>query len=156
MTGERALVAVISIFWITAALVAMPGVLLLGSAIATNEVIPDLWPRFIRSIVQASWFAGPAFFLARGSQVARWFAILNSVILLGASLFFAMGLIAGGAPEYSAYVFAVALVFLFLLGALLFDRGLREALARRFEKWNAAERARLQQLEDEMGEAPEK
>jgi len=67
MTGERALIAVISIFWITAALIVMPAVFLLGTAIATGEDIPDLWQQIIRQILQSLWFAVPAVFLARGS-----------------------------------------------------------------------------------------
>ena len=43
MTGARALIAVISIFWIAAALMAMPGVLLLGSAIVTGEDVMVIW-----------------------------------------------------------------------------------------------------------------
>jgi hypothetical protein len=157
MTGERALVAVISIFWITAALVAMPGVLLLGSAIVTNENIPDLWLRLVRGIVQSLWFALPAFFLARGSRVARWFAIVVSLTGLAAALFFAMGLIAGGAPELGLLLgVPFALPFLFSTWALLFYRGLKEALAQRLEKWKAAEEARLRQLHDATGEASEK
>jgi len=158
MTGERALVAVISIFWIAAALIAMPGVFLLGSAIVTGEEIPDLWPRIIRGIVQSLWFAGPALFLARGSRVARWFVIFSSVLGLAAALVFAIGLIEGGSPADLANLLGVpfVLVFLFSTWALLFYRGLQEALAQRLEKWNAAERARLQELEDSMGEASEK
>jgi hypothetical protein len=156
MTGERALVAVISIFWITAALIAMPGVLLLGSAIVTNENIPDLWQRLIRGIVQSLWFALPAFFLARGSRVARWFAIFVSLTGLAAALFFTAGLIAGGGPEWGLLLgVPFALPFLFSAWALLFYSDLREALAQRLEKWNAAEKARLEQLHD-MSEASEK
>lgn len=158
MTGERALVAVISIFWIAAALIAMPGVVLLGSAIVTGEEIPDLWPRIIRGVVQSLWFAVPALFLARGSRVARWFAIFSSVLGLAAALVFAIGLIEGGSPADLANFLGVpfVLVFLFSTWALVFYRGLREALAQRLEKWNAAERARLQALDDSMGEASEK
>jgi hypothetical protein len=135
----------------------MPGVFLLGSAVVTGEDIPDLWPRIIRGIVQASWFAVPAIFLARGSRVARWFAIFFSLISLGVSLVFATMLIGYGGDEWEYVVAApLVLVFLFSTWALLFYRGLREALAQRLERWNAAERARMQELEDAVGEASEK
>ena len=158
MTGERALVAVMSIFWIAAALIAMPGALLLGSAIVTGEDIPDLWPRIIRGIVQSLWFAGPAVFLARGSRVARGFAIFSSLLGLAAALIFAIGLIERGAPADLANLLAApfVLMFSFSTWALVFHPGLREALAQRLEKWKAAEKARLQQLEDAMGEASDK
>jgi hypothetical protein len=156
MTGERALVAVISIFWIAAALGAMPAVFLLGSAIVTGEDIPDLWQQIIRQVVQASWFAVPAIFLARGSRVARWFAIFSSLIFLGVSLVFVTMLIRYGGDEWDYVLAPLVLAFLFSTWALLFYRGLQEALAQRLERWNAAERARLQELEDSMGEASEK
>jgi hypothetical protein len=38
----------------------------------------------------------------------------------------------------------------------LFYRGLQEALAQRLEKWKAAEKARLQELEDLVREGSEK
>jgi hypothetical protein len=158
MTGERALVAVISIFWIIAALTVMPGVLLLGNAIVTNEDNPDLWPQIIRGVVSSLWFAVPAVFLARGSRVARGFAIFLSLGGVGVSLALAMGIIAAGAPAYLALLLAafVALPFLFSTWALVFYRDLREALAQRSEKWKAAEKARLQELEDAMREPSEK
>jgi hypothetical protein len=158
MTGERALVAVISILWVTAALAVIPAVFLLGYAIVTNEDIPDLWQQIMRQVVQALWFAVPAHFLARGSRVARWFAVFSSLLGLAAALIFAIGLIEGGAPVDLASLLAVpfVLAFLFSTWALLFHRGLQEALAQRLEKWKAAEKARLQELEDSMGEASEK
>ena len=156
MTGERALIAVISIFWIAAALTVMPGAFLLGSAIVTGEDIPDLWPRIIRGIVQSLWFAGPALFLERGSRVARWFAIFSSVLSLGVSLVFATMLIRYGGDEWDYVLAPLVLAFLFSTWALVFYRGLQEALAQRLETWKAAEKARLQELEDSMGEASEK
>jgi hypothetical protein len=130
MTGERALGAVISIFWVTAALAAMPAVFLLGYAIATNEDMPDLWQQIIRQLVQGLWFAVPAVFLARGSRVARWFAVFVSLISLAAVLIFAIALIAYGGDEWE-YLLAAPLVlaFLFSTWALAFYPGLREALA---------------------------
>jgi hypothetical protein len=158
MTGERALIAVISIFWIAAALVAIPGALQFASAIATGENYLDLWGRLIRVILQTLWFAGPAFFLARGSRVARWFAIFASLSLLAAALVFAVGLMNGGVREFWPYLLVAPFVWVFLFStwALLFYRGLREALAQRLEKWKAAEKARLQQLYDAPGEGSEK
>ena len=157
MTGERALIAVISIFWIAAALTVVPSVLLLGSAIVTGEDIPDLSRQIIRQVVQALWFAGPAIFLARGSRVARWFAIFSSLMCLGVSLVFVIVLIAYGGDEWD-YLLAPPLVlaFLFSTWALVFYRDLQVALVWRMEKWNAAEKARLQELEDAMGEGSEK
>ena len=158
MTGERALVAVISIFWIIAALAVMPGVLLLGNAIVTNEDNPDLWRQIIRGIVQSLWFAGPAVFLARGSRIAGGFAIFASLLGLGGALLYAMGTLAGDAPDYVAFLVGafIALPFLFLTWALVFYRDLREALDQRREKWTAAEKARMQELEDLMNEPSEK
>jgi len=46
--------------------------------------------------------------------------------------------------------------FLFSAWALIFYRDLREALDRRREKWNAEQRARLQELEEAMNEPAEK
>jgi len=158
MTGERALVAVISIFWIIAALAVTPGVLLFGNAIVTNEDNPDLWPQIIRGVVSSLWFAVPAVFLARGSRVARGFAIFVSLMGLGVALFAGMGMMAGGAPGYVAFLVAafIALPFLFSTWALVFYRDLREALDQRREKWTAAEKARLQELEALMNEPSEK
>ena len=103
MTGERALIGVISIFWI----------------------------------------------LARGSRIARGFAIFLSLGCLAGVLAFTIGQIDGGAPGYLAYLIAAALAlpFLFSTWALLFHRDLREALGQRSEKWTAAEKTRLQELE---------
>ena len=158
MTGERALIAVIFIFWIAAALTAMPAVGLLGYAIATNEDIPDLWPQIIQSVIQSLWFAVPAVFLARGSRIARGFAIFVSLMGWGMALFAGMGLMAGGVPWFAAFLVAalIALPFLFSTWALVVYRDLRDALARRAEKWKAAEKARMQELEDAMNEPAEK
>lgn len=158
MTGERALRAVISIFWVAAGLSAMPSVFLLGYAIVTNEDIPDLWPIIISGIVPFLWFAVLASFLARGSRIARGFAILSSLSGLLVWPGFAMGLTAGGVPGYLAFLLAapLGLPFLFSTWALVFYRDLREALAQRSEKWKATEKARLQQLEDLMNEPAEK
>jgi hypothetical protein len=132
------------------------GVLLFANAISAGEPYYDLVQQLIRLIVQTLWFAGPAFFLARGSRVARWFAIFVSLTGLAAALIFAMGLIAYGGAEFEYLLIApLVLPFLFSTWALLFSRSLREALAQRLEKWTAAERARLQQLHD-MSEASEK
>jgi hypothetical protein len=157
MTGERALKAVIAIFWIAAAVVAIPGVLLFASGIANNATAYDLWGQLILVIVQTLWFAGPAFFLARGSRVARWFAVFASLSLLAAALAFAVGLMNGGVREFWPYLLVAPFVWVFLFStwALVFYRGLREALAQRLEKWNAAEKARLQQLRN-VSEASEK
>jgi len=125
----------------------MPGVFLLGSAIVTNEDNPDLWPQIIRGIVSSLWFAVPAVFLARGSRVARGFAIFASLIGLAAAL---------AAPEFALLGAPFVLVFLFSTWALVFYRDLRDALQQRLEKWNAAEKARLQELEDLMNEPSEK
>jgi hypothetical protein len=157
MTGERSLKAVIVIFWIAAALVAVPGVLELASGISAREPYYELWGQVIRVIAQTLWFAGPAFFLARGSRVARWFAIAASLITLAGTLILAMALIAyGGALFEDFLIAALAVPFLFSSWALLFHRGLREALAQRLKAWNAAEEARLRQLYDSPGEASEK
>ena len=158
MTGERALIAVISILWIAAALTAVPIVGLLGYAIVTNEEIPDLWPAIIQGVVSSLWFAVPAVYLARGSRVARGFAIFLSLAGLGVSLALALGMMAGGAPAYLAILLAafVALPFLFSTWALVFYRDLQVALVWRAEKWKAAEKARLQELEDLMREGSEK
>jgi len=137
-------------------LIAMPGVFLLGSAIVTNEDNPDLWPQIIRGIVSSLWFAVPAVFLARGSRVARGFAIFASLIGLAAALAFTVGMTAGGAPEFALLGAPFVLVFLFSTWALVFYRDLRDALQQRLEKWNAAEKARLQELEDLMNEPSEK
>jgi hypothetical protein len=77
---------------------------------------------------------------------------------LAVSLALALGMMAGGAPGYLAILLAacVALPFLFSTWALLFHRDLQVALARRKEKWNAAEKARMQELEDFMREGSEK
>src|SRR5262245_41123584 len=133
MTGERALIAVISILWIAAALTVMPGVVLLGTAIVTNEDIPDLWPEIIRDIVQSLWFAVPAVFLARGSRIARGFAIFASLCGLAASLVFAIGLTAGGVIDLALLSVPFALAFLFSSWALLFYRDLQVALVWRAE-----------------------
>ena len=158
MTGERALRAVISILWIAAALIVMPGAFLLGTAILTNEAMPDLWLLIMRGIASSLWFAGPAVFLARGSRIARGFAIFASLMGLAAALVFAIGLIEGEAPADFANLLAVPLVlaFAFSTWALVFHRDLREALARRLEKWTAAEKARFQELENLMNEPSEK
>jgi hypothetical protein len=158
MTGERALVAVISIFWIAAAFVAVPAVVRLGSGIADGEPFDDLWGRLILGIAQTLWFAGPAFFLARGSQVARWFAIFPSLSLLAAALAFAVGLMNGGVRAFWPYLLVAPFVWVFLFStwALLFYRGLREALKQRLEMRKAAEEARLQHLHDATSEASEK
>jgi hypothetical protein len=156
MTGERSLIAVISILWIAAALIATPAVFLLGYAILTNEDIPDLWQQIIRGIVPSLWFAVPAAFLARGSRVARWFAVFASLSGLAVALAFTLGVTAGGAPQLALLGVPLALPFLFSAWALVFYRDLQVALAQRSERWNAAERARMKELEDAMGEASEK
>jgi len=149
---------VISIFWIVAGLIVTPGALLLASAIVTNEDNPNLWPQIIRGVVSSLWFAVPAVFLARGSRIARGFAIFVSLIGLGMGLFAGMGVMAVGVPGYVAYLVAafIELPFLFSTWALVFYPDLRDALDRRREKWHAAEKARLQQLEDLMNEPSEK
>lgn len=156
MTGERALIAVISILWIAAALTAVPSVGLLGYAIVTNEEIPDLWQQIIRGVVSSLWFAVPAVYLARGSRIARGFAIFLSLAGLAVALIFSNGLIAGGGPAYLLLGAPFVVAFLFSTWALLLYRDLQVALARRAEKWNAAEKARLQELENLMNEPSEK
>jgi hypothetical protein len=156
MTGERALRAVISILWITAALIVMPGVGLLGYAIITNEDIPDLWQVIIGVVFQSLWFSVPASFLARGSRIARGFAIYASLVGLVLALLFTIGMAAIGALALALLGLPFVLAFAFSTWALIFYRDLREALDQRREKWAAAEKARLQELDDMMNEPAEK
>ena len=159
MTGERALRAVISIFWVLAALSTLPAAFLLGDAIVTNEVSSDLWPIIIGGgIAPFLYFSVTASYLARGSQIARGFAIFSSLsgLLIWPGLM--MGMMSGGVSAFVALLVATLLAspFLFSTWALIFHRGLRETLERRREKWQAAEKARLQALEDAMNEPAEK
>ncbi len=112
MTGERALNAVIAIFFIAAVFVALPIFLLMANA----DDIPDFPRRFIAGLVQPMWFAVPAFFLMRGSQIARWVAVFISLMGLAVAFMFASGLGDGGlatlwahlylAPAYSVFAFS--------------------------------------------------
>lgn len=91
-------------------------------------------------------------------MVARWFAVFSSLLGFAGTLVFAIELIGGGGPADLENLVSVlfVLAFLFSTWALLFYRGLREALVQRSERWHAAEKARLQELEDSMGETSEK
>src|SRR5262245_50715525 len=106
MTGERALITVIWILWISAALIATPAVFVFATGIVTNEDNPDLLLDLLKGLAQALWFAVPAIFLARGSRVARGFAIFISLMGYGMALFAGMGMMAGGLPVYVAFVVA--------------------------------------------------
>jgi hypothetical protein len=77
---------------------------------------------------------------------------------LAASLVFAIGLMEGGVRAFWPYLLVAPFVYAFLFStwALWFHRGLREALKQRLETRNAAEEARLRQLQDATGEASEK
>jgi hypothetical protein len=110
----------------------------------------------VGTVLQSLWFAVPAVFLARGSRVARGFAIYLSLIGLAAALVFTIALIAAGLIGLALLAAPLALPFLFSAWALLFYRDLQVALVWRMEKWNAVEKARLQELEGAMGEGSEK
>jgi hypothetical protein len=150
MTGERALNAVIAIFFIAAVLVALPIFLLMANA----DNIPDFPRTFIAGLIQPLWFAVPAVFLMRGSQIARWVAVFISLMGLVVAFMFASGLADGGVATHWAHLFAapVYLVFAFSLWALCFYSPLKAALDQRAERRKAIEKARLRKFYEEMGE----
>ena len=150
MTGKRALNAVIAIFLIAAVFAALPIFLLMANA----DNIPDFPRRFIAGLVQPLWFAVPAFFLMRGSQIARRVAVFISLMGLLVAFMFAVGLGDAGIAALWAHLIAapVYLVFAFSLWALCFYAPLRAALDQRAERHKAIEKARLRKFYEEMGE----
>jgi hypothetical protein len=150
MTGERALNAVVAIFLIAAVLSALPIFLLIANA----DTIPDFPHQFTAGLVQPLWFAVPAFFLMRGSRIARWVAVFVSLMGLAVAFMFASGLVDGGVAPYWAHLYVAPLysVFAFSFWALCFYAPLRAALDQRAERHKAIEKARLRKFYEEMGE----
>ena len=121
---------------------------------ANAENIPDFERRFVAGLVQPLWFAVPALFLMRGSQIARWAAVFISLMGLGVAFMFAMGLGDAGVATHWAHlsVAPVYLVFAFSFWALCFYAPLRAALDQRAEKRKAIDKARMRKLHEDMGE----